>query len=61
MASEVVLLRLEGTVERIAFVYYGYFYSSKGGTIQFIAYTGQNLFEEYRRDLEDLLNRFVAN
>jgi Tir chaperone protein (CesT) family len=56
--TEVLLLRLEGKVNGIAFTYFGYYYGGPAGTVQVITYTGQNLFQEYRRDFEDFLNGF---
>src|SRR5262249_50541794 len=56
--TDVVMLRLEGKTNGIAFTYLGYYYSSPSGTVQVITYTGQNLFQEYRHDFEDFLNGF---
>ena len=54
--KEVVALVIEGTVSGIPFRYYGYYYSGKQGTIQFITFTGQNLFDKYKADFTNLLN-----
>jgi hypothetical protein len=56
--TDVVMLRLEGTTNGIAFTYLGYYYGGPAGTVQVITYTGQNLLQEYRRDFEDFLNGF---
>lgn len=54
--KEVKALIIEGTVSGIPFRYYGYYYSGRQGTIQFITFTGQNLFERYKVDFTNLLN-----
>ncbi|HYX31454.1 MAG TPA: hypothetical protein VE863_23175 [Pyrinomonadaceae bacterium] len=54
--TEVMLLTIDGTVSGIPFRYFGYYYSGKQGTIQFIAFTGQNLFDKNKADFADLLN-----
>jgi len=54
--TDLLLLRTEGHIEGIAFTYLGYYYGGLAGTIQVITYTGQNLFDEFRKDFEDFLN-----
>ncbi|MBP7261213.1 MAG: hypothetical protein KBB37_07995 [Bacteroidia bacterium] len=49
-------MQMNGTIEGIKFTYYGYYFSSSKGTVQFISYTAQNLFESYKSDMESLLN-----
>ena len=56
--ADVVMLRLEGKTNGVPFTYLGYYYGGTAGTVQVITYTGQNLFQEYRRDFEDFLNGF---
>jgi hypothetical protein len=55
---EVALMRLEGTVEGVPFTYLGYYYGGDQGAIQVITYTGRNLFDEHRREMEAFLNGF---
>ena len=50
---------MNGTIKGIHFTYLGYYFSSPKGTVQFLTYTSVNLLEEYRKDLEELLNGFV--
>lgn len=57
---KVVTLIMNGTTQGIKFSYYGYYFSHSGGTVQFVVYTSTNLFEEYRIEIEDLLNGMVA-
>ena len=54
--KEVLAMVIDGTINQIPFRYYGYYYSGKQGTIQFITYTSQNLFDKYKKDFTDLLN-----
>ncbi len=56
---DVLMLQLKGTIEGVTFVYYSYYYTGKIGAVQFITYTSDNLFSEYRDDFEDLLNGLV--
>lgn len=58
--KEVLALQMKATMKSIPFQYYGYYYSDKNGAIQVLTYTGQNLFDEYKKDLEDFLNGFMA-
>lgn len=53
---KILCMQMDGTVSGIKFTYLGYYYSSKSGAIQLLTYTSQNLLEEYRKDLEGLLN-----
>jgi hypothetical protein len=59
--SEVLVLKIKGTIDEIPFFYYGYYYSGKEGIIQAITYTGQNLFDEYKPEFELFLNGLVIN
>jgi len=56
---KVLFMTMEGTVETLKLTYMGYYYSSKKGTIQFLTSTTQNLVEENRSMMEDLLNGMV--
>lgn len=56
---KVLMLQMAGTIQGMRFTYYGYYYSSKNGTIQFLAYTGESLFEQYKESIENLLNGLV--
>ena len=55
----VLSLKMKGTVEGMKFAYYGYYYSSSIGTVQFITFTFQNLMDKYLVECEKLLNGFV--
>ncbi len=56
---KVLLLQLNGNMQGIKFSYYGYYYSSTNGTVQFVTYTSQNLLDSYKPESEKLLNGFV--
>ena len=56
--SPVLFLTINAKVQGIAFTYVYYLYSGKEGAIQVIAFTGQNLFKDFRPDLEEFLNGF---
>jgi hypothetical protein len=56
---KVLFMQMNGTIQGIQFSYYGYYYSFKGGSIQFLTYTAQNLLDEFRPSFESLLNGLV--
>ena len=56
---KVLLLQMNGTTQGIKFSYYGYYFSSPNGTVQFITFTSQNLLDSYKHESEKLLNGFV--
>jgi len=53
---EILAMKMQGVIQGIEFVYYSYYYASKGGTIQCITYTSSGLFGEYEKALTDFLN-----
>jgi|TARA_B110000238_G_C16034638_1_gene399080 hypothetical protein len=53
---EVIMMKMEGTIQGIKFVYFGYYYSNLEGAYQFLTYTSQNLFNEYEDDMIKLLD-----
>jgi len=53
---DVLMMQMDGTIQGMKFVYYGYYYSNEEGTIQFLTYTGKNLFDEYKEEIEIFLN-----
>jgi len=56
---KVLLLQMNGSLQGIKFSYYGYYFSNPNGTVQFITYTSQNLLNNYREEIEELLNGLV--
>ena len=57
--KKVLMMRMDGTLQGIKFSYLGYYYAGENCTIQFLTYTSSNLMNEYRKELEDLLNGFM--
>ncbi len=55
----VLLLKMNGTIQGIKFTYYGYYYSGPKGTVQFLTYSYQNLMDKYLINCEKLLNGLV--
>ncbi len=58
--TKVLMMQMSGTIQGIQFTYYGYYYSNKEGSVQFITYTSKSLFEDYKNEIEELLNGFVV-
>jgi len=56
---QVLMMQMSGTIQGMRFTYYGYYYSNANGTIQLLAYTGENLFPNYLTDIEEFLNGLV--
>jgi hypothetical protein len=56
--TEVLFLTVNASVQGIPFTYMYYLYSGDAGSIQLMTFTGQNLFKEYRPDMEAFLNGF---
>jgi len=52
-------LQMKGTIQKIEFVYLGYYGSGDWGTVQFLSYTSANLFREYKPHFEELLDGLV--
>lgn len=53
---EVLCMQMNGTIDEIPFTYLGYYYTDKSGSLQLLTYTGQNLFDEYKPELNEFLN-----
>lgn len=59
--KNVLCMKMEGTIEGIPFIYYGYYYADSGGIIQLITYTSQNLFPQYEGEMTKFLDGLVVN
>ena len=57
--KKILCMKMDGTIQGIRFVYFGYYYSNAKGTVQLLTYTSQQLFEKMEKDLENFLNGFV--
>jgi hypothetical protein len=53
---EVLCLVIEVAPGQIPLTFYYYLYTGKAGSIQVVAWTGTNLFDEYKQDLTNFLN-----
>lgn len=51
-------LDFEATPSGIPITYFGHYYSDAAGTVQVIAWTGRNLIEEYRGEIERFVSGF---
>jgi hypothetical protein len=56
---KVLMMQMSGSIQGMKITYLGYYYSNTNGTIQFLTYTAQNLLDDYRNDMENLLNGLV--
>jgi hypothetical protein len=54
--KEILCLVIEGTIEKVPFTYYGYYYGGKQGTIQVLTFTGQSFFATYKDEFTAFLN-----
>ena len=57
--KKVLMLTITGNIQGINFIYFGYYYSNKSGTVQFLTYTAQNMYDGYLSECETLLNGLV--
>jgi hypothetical protein len=56
--ADVWFLQIEAIVDKVPFVYLGYYYTDDSGTVQILTYTGKSLIGEYEKDFLELLNGF---
>jgi len=56
---KVLHLQMNGTIQGMKIIYYGYYYSDESGTVQLLTYTSQNLFESNKGKMETFLNGLV--
>ncbi len=57
--NKVLFLQMDGTAQGIKFSFYGYYFSNKNGTVQFVTYTSQKLLTDFKDECKKLLNGFV--
>lgn len=57
----VKMLQIEGTVDGLNFTYRGYYYSGKLGTVQLLAFTYKEFFDEFSSDIDELLSGFAIS
>ncbi len=58
--NKVIFMQMAGTISGMKFTYLGYYYSDPSGTTQLVAYTGTSLVDQYRAELENLLNGLMV-
>lgn len=58
---DILVMKIEGTISGIPFQYYGYYYLGSAGTIQFIAYTTQDLIKGYDNEIAELLGGLTVH
>ena len=58
--NRLIWMQMDGTTQGMKMSYYSYYFSNAMGTCQFHVFSGQKLIEKYQKDIEDLLNGFVA-
>ena len=56
--KEVLCLIMNAKPEGVPITFYGYYYSGEQGAIQVLTWTGENLFQELKPELEAFLNGF---
>ncbi len=56
--SDILLMQTAGTIQGMRIVYVGYYFTGKQGSVQVITFTGENLLDDFRTDLEEFLNGF---
>lgn len=56
----VKMVKMTGTVSGIKLIFLGYYYSGKVGSIQLVCYTSEPLFDEYKSQMDIILNGFTA-
>lgn len=57
---DVLMIQMDGTVNKMKISYLGYYYSNEKGNIQLLAYCAKNLFNKNRALIEEFLNGFIA-
>lgn len=57
--KKILMIQMSGTTQGIKFKYYSYYYSSEQGVVQLITYSSLNLFETYKKQMEEFLNGFI--
>jgi hypothetical protein len=57
-ANELFYMTIEGTVQAIPSVFFGYYYSGEAGTIQIITYAAKDLIDDFESDFIEFFNGF---
>jgi hypothetical protein len=57
---DVLMIQMDGTVNKMKISYLGYYFSNEKGNVQLLAYCAKNLFNKNRTLIEEFLNGFVS-
>ena len=57
--TRVIMLNIKAEIKGLSFVYLYYIFSNENSSIQLICFTTEELFNEYKKDMEELLNGFM--
>jgi len=57
--KKVLMMRMVGTIQDIRFSYFGYYYTAKGISVQYLVYSSESFMDDNLSTVEDLLNGFV--
>lgn len=57
--TKVAFMQMEGTIDGVKATYYSYYYSNTSGTWQFHTVTMTNMFKQFKKAMEDVLNGLV--
>ena len=58
--AKILMLNLKADVENTSFIYVYYIYSGDNKSVQIIGFTTEELYSQYKQDMEDFLNGFMA-
>jgi hypothetical protein len=56
---KVLMMQMTGTIQEILFSYYGYYYTSGNGALQFLVYSSKENVDAHAVEIEKLLNGLV--
>lgn len=56
--NKLMYMEMGVTIQGVNFIYFGCYYSDSFGTTQYLAYTSENLADQFRQDIEKFLNGF---
>lgn len=57
---EVIYARIDGTMQGISLSYLSYYVASSSGSTQLVLYTGRNLVDKYRTEIDAFLNGLMV-
>lgn len=56
--KKIIYMEMTGTIKGIKFQYLGYYFSDASGSTQYVVFTGENLVNQYKIEIDHLLNGF---